>query len=52
MYLLNNTTIHPQKICDAAGVSLRYYYRLKHGTMKDPSVHKIQRIFDYLTGAI
>lgn len=36
------------RICEATGVSLRWYYKLLSGELKDPSVRRIQRLHDYL----
>jgi len=35
-------------MCDAAGVSTRWWYQMMTGTMKDPSVHKVQKMHDWL----
>lgn len=40
-----------KKICDAAGVTPRWYYMLLDGDIKDPSVNRIQRLHDYLESA-
>jgi transcriptional regulator with XRE-family HTH domain len=35
-------------ICRAIGVTTRWYYMVESGEIKEPSIHKIQRLHDHL----
>lgn len=48
MRLINRADVSPAILCKCVGVSIRWYYKLMSGQIKDPSVNKIQRIHDYL----
>jgi hypothetical protein len=46
--MVSSSDIPVAKMCAEVGVSVRWYYKLTSGNIKDPSVNKIQRLHDYL----
>jgi len=46
--LARTTRLPATRICDAIGVTTRWYSKLLTGEIKDPSVRRIQRLHDYL----
>lgn len=40
--------ISVKEMCDGAKVSTRWWYLMMTGEMKDPSVHKVQALHDWL----
>lgn len=42
--------VNVKRMCDAVGVSTRWFNKLMAGQIHDPSVRRVQRLHDYLTG--
>lgn len=48
--LLIESTQRPEKIASEVGVSQSWLIMIKRHGMKDPSIHKIIRLYEYLSG--
>jgi len=46
--LMDDTDVPVTTLCRETNVTTRWYYMLRSGVIKDPSVNKIQRIYDFL----
>lgn len=42
--------VNVKRMCDAVGVSTRWFNKFMAGQIPDPSVRRVQRLHDYLTG--
>lgn len=40
------------QMCEAVGVSPRWFYKFVNGRIPDPSVRRVQRLHDYLIAAL
>jgi len=47
--LMDSTNESVASICKAINVSTRWYQKVKAGKFKDPSVNKIERLYNYLS---
>lgn len=48
MRLIEQTKFNEREMCAALGVTTRWLGYLKAGEIKDPGVHKVQAVHDYL----
>jgi hypothetical protein len=49
LHMMKSTSLKVREICREADLSTRWYYDLLSGDIKDPSVNRVQRLYDYLS---